>query len=36
MKRKKVDSPPQYGSPRQKIYEAKFEMYLANKEKKDR
>jgi len=30
--KKRDDSPPQYNSPRQKLYEAKFEKYLANKE----
>lgn len=33
--KRRVES-PQYGSPRQKLYEAKFEKYLANKEMKKR
>lgn len=33
-KRKKEDSPIQYDSPRRKLYEAKFEKYLANKNQK--
>ena len=32
--RKREESPVTYNSPRQKLYEAKFEKYLANKEQK--
>lgn len=35
-KKRADDSPPQYNSPRQKLYEAKFEKYLANKEQKQK